>query len=278
MAISAELIDIRSFYTPASISKENVPLIPRNFFQTYKTSLFDRQHAEWMRVYRSKHPEFDFHFHGDEEMDDFMLTHWGNHPIYPIYKGTQFGPSKADIWRYCILYKYGGIYLDIDSALLFNLNSIPEDVEEMISFEENELKNFSWNEGWPSADLFMNRTLPSDKIFTPQNIALQWFLAFRPEHPILKGVIDLIVEQAHFYANRKFENVLHAVVSFTGPIVYTQAVWQYVLDGGNVSQFGYDVNGLAVFKNIPNQEESVYLNEPNHYELQKSQFVLLLNT
>lgn len=277
MSSEATLIDIRTFYTPASVIAPQTKLIPRNFFQTYKTSMFDQQHAEWMRVYRSKHPEFNFIFHGDLEMEAFMRQEWGHHPIYPIYKGAQFGPSKADIWRYCILYIHGGIYLDIDSALLFNMNGIPSDVEEMVSYEANELKNFSWNEDWPCTHFFKQHRFQEDRLFNPQHIALQWFLAFKAGHPLLKKVIDLIVANAGYYANREFENVLHAVVSFTGPVIYTQALWEHVQAGNEVAQFGHDVNGLAVFKNIPNHEESVYLNEPNHYETQKSKKVLVLN-
>lgn len=277
MTTSASLIDIRTFYTPASAAPLGNKLIPRNFYQTYKTSLFDVQHAEWMKVYRSKHPEFNFIFHGDAEMDEFMLREWGDHPIYPVYKGAQFGPSKADIWRYCILYSHGGIYLDIDSALLFNMNGIPSDVAEMVSYEANELKNFSWDQAWPCARFFLKHQLEEKRLFNPGNIALQWFLAFKSQHPILKNVIDLIVANAGFYANKEFENVLHAVVSFTGPVIYTQAVWEYVQAGNEVAQFGHDVNGLAVFKNIPNHQESVYLNEPNHYETQRSKKILILD-
>lgn len=271
----SDLIDIKPFYTPATVIKTDSPLIPRNFFQTYKTTLFDRQHAEWMRIYRSKHPEYNFIFHDDQDMDAFMLQQWGNHPIYPIYKGAQFGPSKADIWRYCILYTHGGIYLDIDSALLFNLNGIPSDVAEVISYEKNEIKTFSWNEGWPCGEFFLKNSLSEPLLHCPDNIALQWFLAFKKEHPILKRVVDLIVQNADFYKNRTFENVLHAVVSFTGPIVFTQAVWEYAQTNIPVSQFGYFVNDLAVFKNIPNPKQSVYLNDSTHYESKKNKFVFL---
>jgi hypothetical protein len=37
------------------------------------------------------------------------------------------GPIKADFWRLCILYKYGGTYFDIDLEHFNNINKIIED-------------------------------------------------------------------------------------------------------------------------------------------------------
>lgn len=273
---SIALTDIKSFYTTASTTGDCTRSIPRNFFQTYKTSLFDQQHAEWMRLFRVQHPDHNFIFHDDQAMDEFMKTHWGHHPIYPIYLGAQFGPSKADIWRYCILYTYGGIYLDIDSAILFKLNIIPTEMEEMISYEKNQLETFSWQTGWPCGKYFASRNFHQPKLSHSGNIALQWLLIFKAEHPIMGRVIELIVEYSSFYKNKEFDNVLHAVTSFTGPLVYTQALWEHVEQGNHVSEFGFDFNGRAVFKNIPDPPNSIYLSNPNHYELQRNKIVLSL--
>jgi mannosyltransferase OCH1-like enzyme len=271
-----QLVDIKSTYTPASVSHPGGSVIPKKFFQTYKTSIFDQAHAHRIAVFRDLHPEFDFHFFDDATMNEFMLSHWSQHPIYKIYQGAKFGPSKADIWRYCVLSTHGGIYLDIDSEIKFNMNSIPDHVGEMVSFEENILKNFSWEEGWPCGAFFAQKNYVEKLLVCPENIALQWLLAFRPGHPILLRVIDLIAENAAFYANRKFNNVLHAVVSFSGPIIFTQAVWEFVQSGQALYQLSHDFNRLAVFKSIPEPAKSVYLQDDNYYARKTNTEVLAL--
>ena len=49
--------------------------------------------------------------------DSFMDEHFANTSISAFFH--QLNPtnyaSKADIWRYCVLYVYGGLYLDDDS-------------------------------------------------------------------------------------------------------------------------------------------------------------------
>ena len=42
--------------------------------------------------------------------------------IYDAYCRILPGAYKADLWRYCILYIYGGVYVDIDSLCLSKLD------------------------------------------------------------------------------------------------------------------------------------------------------------
>lgn len=58
--------------------------------------------------------------------DDFMSTVFGNTKIYWAYSmiNPLVGASKADIWRYCALYTYGGVYLDDDSDIKTPLDEV----------------------------------------------------------------------------------------------------------------------------------------------------------
>ena len=54
---------------------------------------------------------------------EFLKTEYG--PEYvDIFNYIKDGPIKADFWRVCILYKYGGIYSDIDIEPLVNIEKI----------------------------------------------------------------------------------------------------------------------------------------------------------
>ena len=59
-------------------------------------------------------PEFEYHLVNDQEMEDFIKSKI-DEPLYEMFSNYPLGVMKADFWRYCILYKEGGIYTDIDT-------------------------------------------------------------------------------------------------------------------------------------------------------------------
>jgi mannosyltransferase OCH1-like enzyme len=70
-------------------------------------------------------PDFDFVLMDDEQCRDFIRDNFDKKTL-EAYDSLVPGAYKADLWRYCILYKYGGIYLDIKlrSADDFKLNEL----------------------------------------------------------------------------------------------------------------------------------------------------------
>ena len=117
------MVDIQDFYSAAPIDAAR--LIPNQLFQTWKSSIFDDGHANLLREFRNHNPEISFRFYDDKKMNSYMEEKWGNHPIFTVFSNTKVGAARADIWRYCILFDEGGIYLDIDSLILFKLIEIP---------------------------------------------------------------------------------------------------------------------------------------------------------
>src|SRR5206468_3486541 len=97
-----ELIDVRRFYSAAPAQAR---LIPNQVYQTWRTPWFDAGHAQVLRNCRDANPTFGFHFFDDQQMSDYMKSVWGNHIIYRIFEKTRIGASRADIWRYCILFE-----------------------------------------------------------------------------------------------------------------------------------------------------------------------------
>lgn len=65
-------------------------------------------------VNKLKHdnPEFIHNIYNDKTCRAFIKNNY-NHRVLNAYDSLKPFAFKADLWRYCILYKYGGIYLDI---------------------------------------------------------------------------------------------------------------------------------------------------------------------
>ncbi|MFA9290442.1 MAG: glycosyltransferase family 32 protein [Solirubrobacteraceae bacterium] len=97
--------------------------IPKIIYQTFKTSklpLLTKWHI--MRL-KQKNPNYTHEFYDDARIEKFIKEEF-EPEIYNLYKKINIGATKADFFRYAILYKKGGIYLDIDSLFLTKLNEI----------------------------------------------------------------------------------------------------------------------------------------------------------
>ena len=257
-----ETIQIDKFY-PAT-KKTKLKKIEFNFFQTFKTNKVDLEHDQKYLEFRKKNPEFNFYFYDDIEMDEYMEKNWSHRKIYKIYKDSIFGASKADIWRYCILYQYGGIYLDFDSSIEFKLSTIPDDVNEVISFEKNKI-NSQISEDYTPDYKFLNN-LPQDyrnKIH-PENLVIQWLLIYKKNHPILMSAIEEIEKNYEFFLGKKFKSAHMAIVNYTAPVILTKVVWDYVISKNEIYQKGIDFENQVTFKNV--SKEGVYFNDESYYK------------
>ena len=102
--------------------------IPKVIYQTFKTSkvpLITKWHIWRMK---KRNPEYAYQFYDDAMIEDFIQNSFEK-DVFELYKKINIGAAKADFFRYAILYKKGGVYLDIDSMFLTKIDEIitPED-------------------------------------------------------------------------------------------------------------------------------------------------------
>ena len=165
--------------------------IPKNIFQSWYThkimpyikNSFDKQYKIGYRHI----------IYTDNEMDLFVNKHFPG-KISDCYNKLNIITSKVDLWRYLVLYKYGGIYLDMDSLINVPLDQIilPDD-SAIISRE------------------FIGTSPKLSKYFA------QCVLIFSKRHPILKQTIDFVI-------NNIENNHVIDIHKLTGPSVFTDAV------------------------------------------------------
>jgi hypothetical protein len=67
---------------------------------------------ECVHALKEANPEFTHYFFDDDNCRDFIKTHFDS-TILHAYDTLKPGAYKADLWRYCVLYLLGGIYIDI---------------------------------------------------------------------------------------------------------------------------------------------------------------------
>ena len=88
------------------------PVIPLNLFQTWHSLELPFYMTAAVAKLKAHNPEFKHHLYDDAMCATFLLEHFSRDVVEAFHKLIP-GAYKADLWRYCILYVYGGIYLDI---------------------------------------------------------------------------------------------------------------------------------------------------------------------
>lgn len=148
--------------------------IPRTLFQTWETKdipcdLYNITVGTW----RTNNPEYEYKLFDAQERLTFLETHF-DEDIVDTYKDIIPGALKADFWRYCVLYVHGGVYVDLDTKCLGNIDAFLENREFVTVVDLN--KN------------------PYEGKHNLSN----GFIASVPGHPILKGCIERIKKQVLF--------------------------------------------------------------------------------
>jgi hypothetical protein len=104
--------------------------IPKYLFQTYilKEKVPKKVHDN-ISKYAS---DYTYFFYDDSQCRDFLYNHF----IPEVLKKFDElkGAHKADLFRYCILYIFGGVYLDIKTILVRPLKEIFHNDSDIYSF------------------------------------------------------------------------------------------------------------------------------------------------
>jgi mannosyltransferase OCH1-like enzyme len=188
--------------------------IPKIIHQTFKTQALPFITRWHIYRFRRRNPDYAYEFYDDERIESFLSEEF-EPAVLPAYKKLNIGAAKADMFRYAILYKKGGVYLDIDSDIIGKLDSFIQPGDKaIISMESN------------------------------PGIYVQWALIYEAGHPFLKRTLEKIVE--NISAN-KYPNDVH---SMTGPGVYTEAINECLREDPSVPYriLGTDYEGHLKFK------------------------------
>jgi len=87
-------------------------VIPLNIFQTWHTKHLPPFMAQCVASLKRDNPEFTHYLFDDKDCRKYIYNNF-NENVLNAFDSLIPGAYKADLWRYCVLYKEGGIYLDI---------------------------------------------------------------------------------------------------------------------------------------------------------------------
>jgi hypothetical protein len=68
------------------------------------------------------YPNEEYHLYSGEELEEIVKNNFDDDDVYTSYKKLKPYACKADLARLCLLYLYGGLYIDLN---LYFINTIP---------------------------------------------------------------------------------------------------------------------------------------------------------
>ena len=219
---------LKKTYLPDKIYEPNKTVdnkygIPKIIFRTWHTKkisqkMFDNAHSTWLK----QNPDYKMYWYDLEECGVFLKKI--NPEIYDVWANVKPLAFKADLWRVCVIYEYGGVYVDATSKPYVKLDKI---IEECFKNNQN-----------------IKHKLISAK--EPFNMGVHnGVIISTPKNPVLKKYMDDIVYNIN---NKKIDIHPH---SLCGPFQYEKTLQ---------SIFGKD---LKVGLN-KNKDQALYLIQLNY--------------
>lgn len=169
---------------------------------------------------------------------------WAYHII-----NQRAGAAKADIWRYAVLWAYGGAYIDDDSDIGTPLDQVVEKEDSLIvAYEKNgfdantcfvpryHLSDFSTKKKFGQGLNNNTKGAAVNEIFYTR-ILLNWAIISAPRHPIIIRTMENLVEVIRSDYLRepvlrylKLDYRWRLVMCATGPSMMTASARELVLE------------------------------------------------
>ena len=194
-----------------------------------------------------------FIFYDDNDCTIFIKNNFGE-KIFNAYTSINdaYGAMKADFFRYCVLYKIGGIYIDIKSIIKYPIFNL---------INKNDICILDYPR--TGKERWRKYTHPTFE---------QWLLIFAPGHPYLLSMINLMVHyiNINYEPSIKYINFLttkEKILNVTGPDALAKAIFMCINKNKNKKKLHRNINYEKYFKlcNNQNYKKMYKMNNKTHY-------------
>lgn len=162
---------------------------------------------------RTLHPGWTLAFYDDADRREFIRKYFDKEMLCTYLSiNPRYGPARADLFRYLIVYQFGGVYLDIKSSTTLCLDNT------LLPTDRYLLSHWDNAPGRPYERFGIHAETPYPGEFQ------QWHIIAAPRHPFLERVIRTVQMNVHCYNPSLDGTGKRAVLRVTGPIAYTKAI------------------------------------------------------
>jgi autotransporter strand-loop-strand O-heptosyltransferase len=183
------------------------PLIPRVIHQTYKTNDLPTEISEVVQRLKDMNPTFEYKFYNDNDCVEFIKENYDEETLNLYLSiNPNYGSAKSDFFRYLLMYKVGGVYLDIKSCTTKPLEEV------LLPTDEYLLTH------WEGLDW-------ADELKYYFGEFQNWHIICKPNHPFLKRVIEIVKDNIKNYIGGSDK---YSVLRLTGPIAYSKGIIELI--------------------------------------------------
>jgi hypothetical protein len=189
--------------------------IPRLIHQTHVGGALKGEMASNVSRIREQNPTWEHRLYDDAKVDGYIREHYGE-KIHAYFKRIDpaYGAARADLFRYLVMYREGGVYLDLKSAFTRPIDEVLRGDEQFV------ISHWRDKEGEPHAGFGHLQEITSAGLREIQ----QWHIIAAPGHPFLRAVIAAVLRQIDEYVPWRGSVGFIGVLRLTGPIVYTKTI------------------------------------------------------
>lgn len=204
---------------------------------------------------RSKNPDWEYRLYDEPLILDYLHKNYSDE-ILQLYLSVdaRYSAARSDFFRYLLIYKEGGVYLDLKSSCSLPFDSILHEEDEFIICGwENEI-------GQKYEGYGKNKHLKYLKHGEYQ----QWNIIAKKESPYLKAVIEEVSFRIQHYSPLKYHVGRKGVLNTTGPVPYSIAIEKLIQS----HHFPYRYERFAETFGLIYRNADTSIVNKNHYSLQ----------
>jgi len=177
-------------------------MIPRIVWQTHESSYDDLPdlYKDNSQTYKNLGWEYIYHSALDREL--FITEHF---PEY-LHLYLHIGPGiyRADLWRYLVLYKYGGFYADIDSRLIYD-------------------KDTPFDKSIHDPNATFNVVKDANTLFN------NYAIMCSENNTIMKDIVEAVTSKCQEFYNEPYKIFPHSSwIYATGPTMYATIINRHI--------------------------------------------------
>lgn len=194
--------------------------IPRTIYRTWKDNNLPLKFQKAWDFTEKHNPEYDQLLFTDNDVEHFMRSYTSKRLQDAYFSiNPKFGAARADIFRYAVLYEFGGVYIDIKSSA--------KSLDEIIRQDDVYILS-KWPVPLGQMDDFCSANL---SYACKHGEYEQWWLISAPKHPFLKAVLENVMDTIENYTLGKFPPSKASVLRLTGPTIYTISIDNAIASG-----------------------------------------------
>lgn len=229
--------------------------IPRIIHQTHGSqTALPPDIRESIAALRANNPGWEYRFYDDAAVARFIGHAYGPAVLACFMRiDPRYGAARADLFRYLLLYRVGGVYLDIKSTARCPLDEIIGSGDRLVlaQWPPNGRFEGAGRHEWEFAGKIEGGEFQ------------QWHIICPPGHPYLYAVIQAVMRNIASYIPRMHGSGRNAVLRLTGPIAYTLAILPLLRSGRHRLVADHEELGL---------DYSVYSRNDDHKQLFRAHY------